>query len=94
MRDVDQDAGVDNQESNNQGSTITLGVDPAVGEDNTTLMIFKMDKKDKILLHSIMVANDQCSFKEVILDLIRKESRRLETLKIARQALGEQNGIV
>jgi len=93
MRDVDQDAGSDPHESYDQGSKTTLGgIDKAVGEDSTTLMIFKMDLKDKILLHTIMVAREHDTFKDVLIELVREEARRIEDLtKITKEVLGEQN---
>jgi len=78
MRDINQNAEVNTQESHDQRSQTTMGIDPAIGEDKTTMLMFKIDKQNKVLLYNIMVTRNHNVFSDTLLTLIWEETKRMQ----------------
>ena len=77
---ADRKRGFNNEGDRIGGEGVVVGVDPAVDIDSTTMLIFRLTKEDKHILHCLMVKNDHLSYVDTLTKLLREEAARIGEL--------------
>jgi hypothetical protein len=77
---ADRKRGFNNEGDRIGGEGVVVGVDPAVDVDSSTILMFRLTKDDKKILHCLMVKNDHLSYVDTLTKLLREEAARIGEL--------------
>ena len=77
---ADRKRGFNNEGDRIGGEGVVVGVDPAMDIDSSTMLIFRLTKEDKHILHCLMIKNDHLSYVDTLTKLLREEAARIGEL--------------